>query len=144
MNELPYERSVFDLDESPLQNRHLATAVKWAKFLAIAAMVFISIVLLGALYGLVRQAVTNSDVNIAEKMGEGIGQVLLASVFYYLSLALYRFSTNAGTAIQTNNAALFHSAFRYLKIFFKGIGICVIVILGLFLAGFVVEMFRIA
>jgi hypothetical protein len=131
--------------EAPLENRnieieqetldHLNTARKWAMFVAIIGFIFLGlIIVIGAIAGTFLTAF-----NAGEK-GLGIPEslmfiplLILAIIYFFPILFLFRFSKHSLHAIQHLDKTAFNKAIKNLKYYFAYFGIIIIVIFTIYI-----------
>jgi len=119
--------------------KHLNTLGKWTMFLAVSGFIFLGIIItLGLITGTFLTAFSNSD-----KI-PGMPDALLYAAFitvtliiFFPILFLFRFSKHTSKAISTLDKKEMHIAIRYLKRYFIYIGVLLIVILALYIAGII-------
>lgn len=131
--------------EAPLENRkmevetetlvHLNTTRKWAMFLAIIGFIFLGLmILIGLIAGTFLTAFNSGEkgLGIPESL-LFVPVLLLAVIYFFPVLFLFRFSKHTSHAIQTLDKMDFHKAIKNLKYYFAYIGILIIVILSLYI-----------
>ena len=119
--------------------KHLNTLGKWTMFLAVSGFIFLGIIItLGLITGTFLTAFSNSD-----KI-PGMPDALLYAAFitvtliiFFPILFLFRFSKHTSKAVSTLDKKEMHIAIRYLKRYFIYIGVLLIVILALYIAGII-------
>lgn len=108
---------------------------KWTKFLSIVGFIFIGIMIVIALF----TSAILSNIKGAENALPypsyliGIIYILIAGLYFFPVLYLYKFSTNVKKSLTTNNLEGFNTATKNLKSHFKFIGILTIIALALYL-----------
>lgn len=108
---------------------------KWTKFLSIVGFIFIGIMIVIALF----TSAILSNIKGAENVFPypsyliGIIYILIAGLYFFPVLYLYKFSTNVKKSLKTNNLQGFNTATKNLKSHFKFIGILTIIALALYL-----------
>lgn len=126
--------------------RQLATARKWAMFLAVIGFVGCAFMVVGAGFfglssGLLNEYFPDGGTTI---QGLGIAAVLiylvLAVIYFFPAFFLLRFSLQTKRALAVHSPDLITDALRHLKLFFAYVGILVIVSLGLSVAIALVTM----
>ena len=121
---------------------YLLETAKWSKFLSIVGFVFIGIIVLVALFigsimGTAFSAMPMDDdtmpfgPGIMGSMMTGI-YLLLALLYFFPTLYLYRFSTQMQTAIRSNSQDELSRSFSNLKSMFKFWGIFTAVIVAIY------------
>lgn len=114
----------------------LQGAAKWAKFLAILGFVFIGfLVLVGFMLSIFMTLLPASPFLQLPFPGFlfGLIYLLLALVYFFPILYLFRFSTNTKQAISAREPQKMLKAFENLRSHYRYIGIVMIVMLGLYL-----------
>lgn len=123
---------------------HLDGAGKWGKFLAILGFVFMGLMVMGGLIVSIVFAFMPKD-----GFGDfpfptflfGIIYLVMAAIYLFPILYLYRFSTGIKMALMLKNQDQFVSAFRNLKALYRFIGIFTIVVFALYILMFVIMIF---
>lgn len=117
--------------------RQLATARKWAFFLAVmgfigCALMVLAAFLFGLSFSLIGQLLPGRGVE-AQSFGLAAAAfyLVLAVVYFFPAFFLLRFSAQTKQALAAHSPDLITDAFRHLKLFFAYVGILVIVTLGL-------------
>jgi hypothetical protein len=123
-----------ELEQSTL--RHLNIARKWAMFLSIMGFIINGLIIFLALIAAVflkmfHTEQTNS--RIPEPLFVAV-MFILAIIFFFPLINLFRFSRLTFRAVQSRKAIDFHRAFKNLKSFFVFFGILVIILLILYVA----------
>lgn len=126
--------------------RQLATARKWAFFLAIMGFIGCAFMVLGG-------ALFAMSFGLVSEFFPGVGVVeqgpviltvvmylVLAVVYFFPAFFLLRFSLQAKRALAVHSPDLITDALRYLKLFFAYIGIALIVALALSVIGVIVAI----
>lgn len=132
-------------DEIKLSNTakdYLIQTKKWTNFLAIIGFVFISLMVLGALF---------SSILLSTFFGDEMGlmpggfstiimvvYLLISLLYFFPTWYLYKFSKKTNEAIANNSSTDFEEALRYQKSFFKFIGITTVIILCIYVLYFLV------
>jgi len=113
---------------------YLNTTRKWAMFFAIIGFIFLGLLLVAGLV-----AGTFLSVFKSPEMGGGIPQVLvfalvviMALVYFFPILFLFRFSKHTANAVQTLSKEEMNKAFRNLKSYFVYIGVLLIIVLVIY------------
>lgn len=134
MNENESNLFRMEIDE-PIKSNMLEMA-RWTKFLAIVGFVFMGLMLfLGLLVGTLAGSLMS---NYFGGLG-GVGAigiifvfVIIISLYFYPTLALFKYSKLIRQALITNNKELFYMAMNWLKNMFKYMGILMIIVLSLY------------
>jgi hypothetical protein len=107
--------------------------VKWAKFLAICSFVGLGIM---ALFGAGMIILQFQGLgNKIQVVLMGIFYILMAALYLFPTLYLYRFATACGEAIKKFNEDIFEEGIENLKSLFRFTGILTIIILSLYAVG---------
>jgi len=136
--------------ETPLENRkieiehetlkHLNTTRKWAMFLAIIGFITLGlIIIIGLIAGTFLTAFNSGEkgLGIPESL-MFVPILLLAVIYFFPVLFLFRFSKHTSHAVQTLDKMEFHKAIKNLKSFFVYIGVLIIIILSLYIVVLIV------
>lgn len=119
---------------------YLRETTKWAKFLAIFGFVMIGLLMVGGLVALGFSSAIE-DIGGMPQMGAMVFVYLIIAVLYFFPLIyLYRFSTRIKEAIMAHNEAALTSGFENLKSLFKFMGIMTIVMISLYVVIFLVAI----
>lgn len=131
------ESTLFKLEVEEFSTGFLSETAKWAKFLSIVGFVIVSLILVGGVFlGVTLSSTPGFDLNSG--MG-GMSLVfsliyfLIALLYFFPCLYMYRFSVRMKTALLANNQEALNSAFGNLKSCFKFMGITTIVFISLYL-----------
>lgn len=134
--------SLFSLTIDPVTKAHLNETAKWARFLAIVGMVVLLLGLIVALMGATifstffglstgTDAVANSAL-AAARIGMVVGVVITSAILFFPLLFLLRFANAMRRAIAANDQNKLNVSFQNLKIYFRYLGILVIIFLVLY------------
>jgi hypothetical protein len=114
---------------------YLEQAGKWARFLGIMGFIGSGIIaIVGFFFGTIMTVLSRYQATHMPKIfGGALGfvYILIAVLYFFISLYLYQFGTRIKTAIDTANPIELSLASGKLKSFFKLLGIVTIVILSL-------------
>jgi hypothetical protein len=119
---------------------YLNTTRKWTMFLAIIGFIFLGLVIIvGVIAGTFLSAFSGG------KMNAGISGplvliplLLVAAIYYFPVLFLFRFSKHTAHAVKTLDKLELHKAIRNLKSYFVYIGILLIVVLSFYVVALIV------
>jgi hypothetical protein len=120
--------------------KHLNTTRKWAMFLAIIGFIILGlIIIIGLIAGTFLTAFNSGgkDLGIPESL-MFVPILLLAVIYFFPVLFLFRFSKHTSHAVQTLDKLEFHKAIKNLKSFFVYIGVLIIIILSLYIVVLIV------
>lgn len=113
---------------------YLGETARWGKFIAIFGIVICGLLILGGLAFTLLNSVT-----AAGFAAMGISPLVVSLVYIigaviclFPCIALLRFSSNVKIAIIQENSTVLHESFRFLKNYFKGIGILVIIMISIY------------
>jgi hypothetical protein len=129
-----FEKRKIEIDESALKN--LNTTRKWTMFLAIMGFIILGLIIVVGLIAGTFLTIFNS-----EGKGPGVPEsliflpiLLVALIYFFPVLFLFRFSKHAGNAVQTLDKEELYKAIRSLKSYFVFIGVLIIVVLSGYIA----------
>jgi hypothetical protein len=113
---------------------YLAETAKWGNFLGIVGFILSGIIALIALFaGTFLGAMSDGFGNGASIVGAGFITVIyliIAAVYFFMSLFLYRFASKMKIALYTNDQETLNNSFSNLKSLYKLMGILTIVYLS--------------
>jgi hypothetical protein len=137
------QTQLFSLTIDPLIKSHLSETARWGKFLAILGFIMCGLVVVvgiffGSLFGTLMNRTENpygSTVDYSGSFGAvmAVVYVIIAVVYFFPCLFLYRFSTKMKTALNGNEQSDLTLAFQNLKSLFRYVGIITVIFLGLYL-----------
>ncbi len=127
-----------DLQVSPTVQSHLSETAKWGKFLSILGFIMCGMMIIFAF--VIPDLITNlptyngfSEGTLGAAKGLLIAvYLILAALFFFPCLFLYRFSVKTQASLRTTNQETFEDGFRNLKSTFRFYGIMAIVILSFY------------
>jgi hypothetical protein len=136
--EAPLENRKIEIEQETL--KHLNTTRKWAMFLAIMGFIFLGlIIIIGLLAGTFLTAFSSGE------KGLGIPEsfmfipiLLIALVYFFPVLFLFRFSKHTSHAIQHLDKLELHKALKNLKYFFAYLGVLIIIVFSLYIVVLIV------
>jgi hypothetical protein len=108
----------------------LKTSAIWAKIIAIVGFMSAGV---SVLTTVISNLAVNA--NIFAAIGPITGSLIIAAITVSLNLFLLRFASNISDSLSNMNQQQFNSGASNLRIYFKFIGILVIIFLSLFLLG---------
>lgn len=114
---------------------HLVAARKWALFLSIAGMVVTGIAFIVAMILFITSKVKTSVVL------QFIPLLLLLLIYIFPIYYIFQFSKYTKKAIADLDKDLLSVSFKYLKYFFRYLGIFILVLLGIYLLAGIVGIF---
>ena len=138
------ESSLFGLGFDQSIKSHLAEAARWAKFLALVGFVICGlIVILSFFMGTILSSMGSyNDLDDGAGLGIFLTIIYLAIgvLYFFPCLFLFRFAINMTAALNTNDQLTLNRSFQNLKIMFRYVGILTIVVLSLYILGFLFGM----
>lgn len=130
--------SLFSLALDPAARTHLNETAKWARFLAVIGFIFILfLVMVGVYSSLTINRYEdmfngyNGQRTFMESLGVGMAvtYLFLAVVAFFPFLFMLRFANQMRAALSSNDQAALNSSFRNLKVYFRYLGIVLIICL---------------
>lgn len=137
---------LFGLNIDPNSKSLLTEIAKWARFLAIVGFIVCGLVVIA---GIVMAAAFNSVDNpyddgsafMAPSAGIGVAAIimyiLVALIYFFPTLYLYRFGVRMRNALASSDQNTFNDSLSNLKASFRFVGILVIIMISLWILGFV-------
>lgn len=117
----------------------LRESAKWTMFLSIVGFIFIGLMLIGGLFTIVSLSAVPDEPTFgsyspfgALKSFIGIFYIIMAAVYFFPILYLYKYSKGTKEALNFNNSEVLAEALANLKSHHKFLGIMTIVILSLY------------
>lgn len=131
------EKSLFDLQLDAAGKTHLKEAARWARFLAIAGIVSLALIVVITLIAVsMAKPEPETASSHAYDLGYTIGSVLTAlligALYFFPFLFLLRFANKMHTALDTGDITALNESFRNLKITFRYLGVLTLIFLVLF------------
>lgn len=125
---------------------YLSETAKWGKFLAIIGFIMCGlIVVIGLFFGTIFSTL-NTFGGQTNEFGAGFGvamavlYILLAILYFFPCLFLYRFSNQMQAALNRNDGTNLTTSFRNLKSLFKFTGIMMIIVLAFYALALVIGL----
>lgn len=138
------EKGLFDLTIDSAGKYHLREAAKWARFLAISGFIGLGLLIVFSVVmglGSPPDATERSpEDNTSAFAGGIIGSMLVAVLYFFPFLFLFRFAGKMKSAIDAGDGIGLSEAFQNLKITFRYLGVVTIIFLILFLVGILSEL----
>jgi hypothetical protein len=135
MNNLNQDLLSNDLIVTPAMQDNLSAAAKWGRFLAIVGFITCVLMLIGGLW------VANKGLGYfysqQQAMTLGITYAVMAVLFFFPCLFLFKFSTNTLEASRTSNQDSLESGIVNLKLMFRFIGIVTLIMIILYVLGII-------
>lgn len=144
--------SLFGLSVDQTSKVHLSEAARWAKFLAIMGFIGCGlIVIIGLFFGSFFSMFTSGQYERTSPYGDigtsaGVGAtvailyILIALVYFFPCLFLFRFSTKMRAALAANDQEALNGSFQNLKATFRFIGIITLIILVFWVLAFIIGL----
>jgi hypothetical protein len=136
------QNQLFSLIIDPLIKSHLGETARWGKFLAILGFILSGlIIILGIFFGTVFSTIINqggvpynSNMN-SRSFGAimAIVYVIIAVIYFFPCLFLYRFSTKMKSALIGNEQTDLALSFQNLKSLFRYVGVITLIVLAIYL-----------
>lgn len=141
-NENENQSQIFSLTIDPVIKSHLSETARWGKFLSILGFIIcVLIVLVGLFFGTLFSSLVNrSEVSYEGNISTGslgamaaVMYIIIAVVYFFPCLFLYRFSTKMKTALNGNEQTDLTLAFQNLKSLFRYVGVITVILLSIYL-----------
>ena len=126
-----------ELQVDPEAQLHLNESAKWAKFLGVTGFIFSGLILLAGLVNLGSYNEYNSRSNyygssqVLNPLVQACMFLIIAVIWTFASLYLYRFATKMKTSLQNTDQLTFNDALSNLSKNYKFLGIVTIIYLSL-------------
>ena len=115
--------------------------VKWAKFLAICSFVGLGLmVLVGVVFLFLSVSAPGPAEMKISTSAVGIFYILIALLYFFPAIYLYRFAIASAEAINTLNDDTLEEGLENLKSLFRFTGILMIIVLSLYAVGFILAI----
>jgi hypothetical protein len=131
--------SNFELELNETAKGFLKETAKWAYFLSILGFIGVGLMVILALFaGTIFGKVGSMMPGGMGMLGAGFGMVmaffymLMAALYFFPVYYLFKFASNAKTALQSEDTETLTTSFRYLKSHYKFIGILMVSIMCLY------------
>jgi hypothetical protein len=140
-------QQLFSLNIEPITKSHLRETAKWAKFLSIAGIVFLSLATLAVLLSLTimprmakftMNGVEQEEFTAGMRISFFLVMVIVFAIAFFPMLFMLQFANQMKTALYSNNQELLNSSFQNLKKYFRYIGIIMIIVLAFYALAFVI------
>ena len=145
-NENQNQSQIFSLTIDPVIKSHLNETARWGKFLAILGFIICGlIIIIGLFFGTIFSSLVNRspDLSYQGNMSSGsfgalaaVFYIIIAVVYFFPCLFLYRFSTKMKTALNGNEQTDLTLAFQNLKSLFRYVGVITVIVLAIYLVLF--------
>ena len=124
---------------------YLLETTRWTKFLAIMGFIFIGLMIIIALIFLVAgsalSAYAGGGLALLGATGGSIFMLIMIGLYVYPVYALWKFSTNMKSGINTANQEQIVEGFRYQKNMYRYMGILMIIVLAFYLLSIIASIF---
>ena len=139
------EKSIFNLELDAIAKNHLTDTAKWARFLAIAGLIGLALILIASIFVSINNATNHDDfensVNRSAYIaGSMIPAILMAVLYFFPCYFMLKFASKMKSAIAADDGASLNEALKNLKITFRYVGILTIIFLALFLIGMLANL----
>lgn len=115
--------------------------VKWAKFLAICSFVGLGLmVLVGVVFLFLSVSFPSPSETKLSTSILGIFYILIAALYFFPAIYLFRFASASAEAINTLNDDTLEEGLENLKSLFRFTGILMIIVLSLYAVGFILAI----
>jgi hypothetical protein len=144
--------SLFNLNLDQTGRSHLAEAARWAKFLSIIGFIVCGLIVLigvffGSFFNMFTSGYRNSPYDdFGSSAASGLGAmvavfyIVLALIYFFPVLFLFRFATKMKTALASNEQEVLNASFQNLKASFRFVGILTIILLAFWILAIVVSV----
>lgn len=134
------QKSAFDSFELEVGNEikgYLKETSTWSYFLSILGFIGIGFMVFGGFAMAFASSFNdfggNAAYGLGYSMGIGLVYVVLAGIYFFPVLYLFKFSKNIKTALSNNNNTDFKAAFLNLKSHYKFMGIFSIILMSMYI-----------
>jgi hypothetical protein len=123
---------------SSLDKEYLLTAAKWSRFLGIVSFVATALLVVIAFFFTTLMGKVNPLMGAAMPISGGLGAfvtlfyLLIAAVYFFVSLYLYHFGTKTKAALLSNDTEMLTEGLKNLKSFFSLVGILTAILVSLY------------
>jgi len=139
------QSQLFSLTIDPIIKSHLSETARWGKFLSILGFILCAlIVIFGVFFGtFFTTIIDRTEAPYSSPMTDGsfvalmaIVYIIVAVVYFFPCLFLYRFSTKMKTALNGNEQTDLTLSFQNLKSLFRYVGVITVIMLAIYLVIF--------
>ena len=132
----------FELQLNSDSKEFLRETAKWAYFLSILGFVFVGLfVLVGVFMGTLFASVAGSSGAFVPTTAMSIMYIVLAAIYFFPVLYLYRFASKIKRAFNENNTEYLTEGLKNLKSHYKFVGILAIVMISFYLLAIAISRF---
>lgn len=143
--------SLFGLSINENSKTELAEAARWARFLAIIGFIMCGLIVLAGIFaGSFFSMFMSSGMQDFEGMDGGVPAgmggimavvyIIVALIYFFPCLFLYRFAKQMKTAIATNEQGALNSSFQNLKTLFRFMGILTIIMIVIYVIAILIAI----
>ncbi|HYE53338.1 MAG TPA: DUF5362 family protein [Chitinophagaceae bacterium] len=133
--------NLFELHVDQQSNAYLHETARWAKFLAIVGFIACAfIVLAGIFAGSIMSSMGDGFGMAGLGVGAAIMYILIALLWFFPCLFLYRFAVRTQVALRNNEQQNLTAGLANLKSYFKFVGILTIIFISIYLLIFIFAM----
>ena len=141
------DTSLFGLSIDQDSKAHLAEAARWGKFLAIVGFIMCGLIIVfgiffGSMFGTMSNRYGRYEDLPMNTNGLGammaIIYVIIAVVYFFPCLFLFRFANKMKNALATNTQNTLNSSFQNLKALFRYMGVITIIVLIIYALSLIV------
>lgn len=140
--------SLFSLSIDPVTKSHLNDTAKWARFLAIAGIVLLSLALIFTVLGvtvfpnstysrLTVNGIEEEQLTTTMKIVMSICMIIAFLIAFFPMWYLLQFSNQMKKALYSNNQEALNHSFLNIKRYFRYVGIIMIIVLAVYGLAFV-------
>lgn len=139
-----------ELQVSPATKSYLNEVAKWSKFLAVIGIILcvIGAVLSFFIPSVIMEIPPNDTLSPSLSGWQYFGiigvSLLIAIVFFFPFLYLYKFSETVRQSLETGSQEGFEKGVKYLKFTFRFLGIMAVILISLYSLIFIITMIRLA
>jgi hypothetical protein len=137
------ETTMFKLEIEEMSTRFLSETAKWAKFLSIIGFIVVGLIVVGAIFaGALLSSLPGFGNSSVSAMAGSLSIILtiiyllVALLYFFPCLYMFRFSTKMKKALLENNQDMLIASFENLKSCFKFMGIMTIVFISIYVLAF--------
>lgn len=114
---------------------HLNETRKWTMFFAILAFVFISLAIIGIIFGSIAltHVMNNNPLFGVMTATRLLFYIPILLLYFFPAYYLYKFSKYSKKALQYKNSLDYSTAMKYLKLHFRFVGILTIILISIYI-----------
>ena len=149
------DTSLFGINVDQAGKSHLSDTAKWAKFLAVFGFIVCGlIVIIGIFFGSFFSMFSSqlggdnpyNDIGGTPGFGTAMGSamaivyIIMALIYFFPCLYLFRFATKMKTALASNDQSVLNTSFQNLKAAFRFVGILTIIGMAFWILAIIVGL----